>query len=169
MDWHSADVAQLLPRADDSSANVLVVGGDKVFREGVALRVHRTRRQKGLFTYIRCDDNKERLRVSFLGFLRALTRQASGCNRWETPLLWGGTLFLDPIDKMDIGDQRTCLELLKELQRRRNEWPGRESVRVVAGVSTDFSHALTEGNLLQGLVDILDKVRVVANDNAYAG
>jgi DNA-binding NtrC family response regulator len=165
-----AYVAQVPQRAGESPANVLVVGGDKVFREGVALRIHRARSsQSGLFTHIDCEGRRDLLRTSFVGILRTLTRQASRSRRQETLLLGGGTFFLDPIDRMELEDQRACLELLKQLQTRRNEWPGRGSVRVVAGASSGFSRALREGRLLRSLVDILDKIRVVAGGEGCAG
>ena len=155
--------------ARDSGANVLVVGGDRVFREGVALKIHRERSsQGGLFTRIDCQGRRDLMRTAFVGILRTLTRQASGSGRSDVPLLGGGTIFLDPIDSLEPEDQRACLELLKQLQARRNEWPGRQSVRVVAGVTSGFSRAVKEGRLLRSLVDILDKVRVVAGGEGWA-
>ncbi|MBN1503595.1 MAG: ATP-binding protein [Candidatus Eisenbacteria bacterium] len=157
-------------RARGSGANVLVVGGDKVFRESVALRIHRDRpSQGGLFTRIDCEGRHDLMRTSFVGILRTLTRQASRSLRQDAPLLGGGTIFFDPIDSMELEDQKACLELLKQLQARRNEWPERESVRVVAGATNGFSRALNEGRLLRSLVDILDKVRVVAGDGRTTG
>ncbi len=165
----TSGVAQTLRRAGDSAANVLVVGGDRVFREGVALRIHRDRpSQTGLFTRIDCEGRRDLLRTAFVGILHTLAGQASNSHRREMPLLGGGTIFLDPIDSMEPEDQRACLGLLKQLQARRNEWPGRQSVRVVAGASSDFSSALREGRLLRSLVDILDKVRVAAGGEGHA-
>ena len=166
---HPASAAPAPLCAGDFTANVLVVGGDRVFREGVALRIHRARRsQSGLFTRIDCEGRRDLLRTAFVGILHTLSRQASNSNGRETPLLGGGTIFLDPIDSMEPEDQRACLEFLKQLQARRNEWPGRLSVRVVAGATSDFSRALEEGRLLRSLVDILDKVRVVAGGEGRA-
>ncbi len=160
---------QALRWTGDSAANVLVVGGDRVFREGVALMIHRARpSQAGLFTRIDCEGRHDLLRTAFVGILHTLARQASSTCRQETPLLGGGTIFLDPIDCMEQEDQRACLELLKQLQARRSEWPGRQSVRVVAGATSDFSSALRDGRLLRSLVDILDKVRVVAEGEGLA-
>jgi len=155
--------------AGDSAANVLVVGGDRVFREGVALSIHRARpSQTGLFTRIDCKGRHDLLRTAFVGILHTLSRQASNSNGRGMPLLGGGTIFLDPIDCMEPEDQRACLELLKQLQALRVGWPGRLSVRIVAGATGDFCRALEEGRLLGDLVDILDKVRVVANGEGQA-
>ena len=166
---HPASAARMPSCAGDSAANVLIVGGDWVFRESVALNIHRARpSQSGLFTRIDCEGRRDLLRTAFVGILRTLTRQASNSHGRGTPFLGGGTIFLDPIDSMEPEDQRACLELLKQLQARRNEWPGRRSVRVVAGASSGFSRALEEGRLLRSLVDILDKVRVVAGGEGRA-
>lgn len=166
---HPSDTALAPRRVGDSAANVLVVGGTKVFREGVALRIHRDRpSQTGLFTRIDCESRRDLLRTALVGILHTLTKQASSSCRQETPLLGGGTIFLDPIDSMEPEDQKACFGLLKQLQARRNEWPGRQSVRVVAGASSDFSSALEEGRLLRSLVDILDKVRITAGGEDHA-
>ncbi|MFH0778925.1 MAG: sigma 54-interacting transcriptional regulator [Candidatus Eisenbacteria bacterium] len=154
-------LGKLLARTSGSLSNVLIVGKDRRLREAVAHAFHDARSYgDGTFSSLNCRGELESLRSAFVALFTALTRGRDSTPARLSGVTFGGTLFIDEIEWMDIESQKTCLDFLKELQRQRNESPRSMRLRVVAGTSCNLYEAAARGRFLPGLLDLLDKVRV---------
>src|SRR5262245_32877638 len=154
--------ADLLKLHRHSLTTLLVIGGQAVERQAVALSFHRSSpATQGPFVTVDCRREEDRLRSS----IEALVSNVAP-DPGPDPIrgAWSGTLFLDQIDALSSECQRLLLWFLKHTLGgslgSENGWP----VRLAAGVRK----GAPSGGFLPELQDEIDKIRVDLSE-AQAG
>ncbi|MBI5837189.1 MAG: hypothetical protein HZB25_08085 [Candidatus Eisenbacteria bacterium] len=127
------------------SGPVLVIGGSSRIRESFARLLHREWvRPGGAF---RCVDGSSPVPATSFSILRHPDSPAAG-----------GTLFVDPVDRLRLPDQRRLLAWLDARDVRTGSlgapW------RLVAGLDAPFGELSGAHRLLPALLDSLDKWRI---------
>lgn len=149
------EVADLVLRAAQSEANVLLLGANGTGKELAARSIHRlSRRAQGPFVAVNCAALPETLLESELfGYERGAFTGALASKPGRFELAAGGTLFLD-----EIGDLQPALQvkLLRAVQEKSFERLGggrtlHSDFRLVAATNRDLRRLVLEGRFREDL------------------
>jgi len=155
---------QVVARAADSVATVLVTGESGTGKELVARAVHaRSPRASGPFVAINCAAMPESLLESELfGHVKGAFTDARAARPGLFSKAGGGTLFLDEIAEMPLGMQA---KLLRALQERTVRPVGGDAevpfdARIVAATNRDLDREVQEKRFREDLFYRINVVRV---------
>ena len=157
-------VYDLVERAADSEATVLVTGESGTGKELAARALHeRSRRRNGPFVAVNCSAIPETLLEGQLfGHVKGSFTDARSDRTGLFAQAAGGTLFLDEIVEMPLALQPKLLRALQE--RTVRPVGGSEEVRfdarIVAASNRDVEAAVEEGRFREDLLFRLDVVRI---------
>jgi two-component system, NtrC family, response regulator AtoC len=150
-----ARLFDLVARASETDASVLLSGESGTGKELVARALHRRgRRQQGPFVAVNCAAMPENLLESELfGHTRGAFTDARSARAGLFAQATGGTLFLDEIGEMPLGLQP---KLLRALQERVARPVGSDvetsfDVRVIAATNRDLETAVEERRFREDL------------------
>ncbi|MBI5500701.1 MAG: sigma-54-dependent Fis family transcriptional regulator [Deltaproteobacteria bacterium] len=157
-------VYDLLERAADSDATVLVTGESGTGKELAARALHeRSRRRNGPFVAVNCSAIPETLLEGQLfGHVKGAFTDARESRTGLFLQATGGTLFLDEIAEMPLALQPKLLRALQE--RTVRPIGGAAEVpfdaRIVAASNRDLEFAVEEGRFREDLLFRVDVVRI---------
>ncbi|GAB7079349.1 sigma-54-dependent transcriptional regulator [Megalodesulfovibrio paquesii] len=155
-------VKQLLGRAAQSEANVLICGETGVGKELAAKAVHaNSPRSGGPFVVVDCSNiSKQLVESQLYGHVRGSFTGAHADHPGLVAAAHGGVLFLDEVGELPLGLQKSFLRVLQE-RRYRPVGSTREQVsdfRLVAATNRDLE-AMTAQGLFRG--DLLFRLRTM--------
>ena len=153
---------QLMARAAESEASVLVLGETGVGKELAAQAIHRnSSRRKGPFVVVDCSNLTESLLESVLyGHVKGAFTGAHGDHRGLVAEADTGTLFLDEVGELPPALQKSFLRVLQE-HRFRPVGSGREQTsdfRLVVATNRDLE-AMTRAGTFRP--DLLFRLRTL--------
>jgi DNA-binding NtrC family response regulator len=157
-------IFEMVKRAADSKASVLITGESGVGKELIANALHQysSRRDKPLIK-VHCAALSENLLESELfGHEKGAFTGAIARKRGRFELAGGGTIFLDEIGEID---QNVQIKILRVLQDKRFERVGGEEtlevdVRVIAATNRDLLKEIAEGRFREDLYYRLNVVQI---------
>jgi DNA-binding NtrC family response regulator len=155
--WSPAtrDVYQLLERASQSDATVLISGESGTGKEVAARTLHRlSKRRAAPFLCVNCAALSAGLLESELfGHEKGAFTGADRVRKGRFELADGGTLLLDEVSEIDPGLQAKLLRVLQErvFERVGSSQARRADVRVVATTNRDLPAEVKDGRFRQDL------------------
>jgi DNA-binding NtrC family response regulator len=155
--WSPAtrEVYQLLERAAQSDATVLITGESGTGKEVSARTLHRlSRRQAMPFLCVNCAALSAGLLESELfGHEKGAFTGADRLRKGRFELADGGTLLLDEVSEIDLGLQAKLLRVLQEraFERVGSSQTRRVDVRVVATTNRELPAAVSGGRFREDL------------------
>jgi two-component system response regulator AtoC len=157
-------VYDLLERAAESDASVLITGESGTGKELVARALHeRSRRSAGPFVAVNCSAIPETLLESQLfGHTKGAFTDARESRAGLFVQAHGGTLLLDEISEMPLALQPKLLRALQERTVRPvgSDVEVRFDVRIVAASNRDIEAAVEERRFREDLFFRIDVIRV---------
>lgn len=157
-------IFQMVRRAADSKASVLITGESGVGKELIANALHNlSSRKDAPMIKVHCAALSENLLESELfGHEKGAFTGAVSRKRGRFELAHGGTIFLDEIGEID---QNTQIKILRVLQDKRFERVGGEEtievdVRVLAATNRDLEKEIAEGGFREDLYYRLNVVHI---------
>jgi DNA-binding NtrC family response regulator len=148
-------VYQLLERAAQSDATVLITGESGTGKEVSARTLHRlSRRQTMPFLCVNCAALSAGLLESELfGHEKGAFTGADRLRKGRFELADGGTLLLDEVSEIDLGLQAKLLRVLQEraFERVGSSQTRRVDVRVVATTNRELPAAVSGGRFREDL------------------
>jgi DNA-binding NtrC family response regulator len=155
--WSAAtrDVYQLLDRAAQSDATVLISGESGTGKEVAARTLHRlSKRRAAPFLCVNCAALSAGLLESELfGHEKGAFTGADRMRKGRFELADGGTLLLDEVSEIDPGLQAKLLRVLQEraFERVGSSQTRRADVRVVATTNRELPAEVEKGRFRQDL------------------
>ncbi|WP_461210686.1 sigma-54-dependent transcriptional regulator [Desulfocurvus sp. DL9XJH121] len=154
---------QLIAKAAESEAGVLILGETGVGKELAAQAIHANSLRRGRpFIVVDCSNLSENLVESVLyGHVKGAFTSAHSDHRGLVAEADGGTLFLDEVGELPMSLQKSFLRVLQE-HRFRPVGGGREmgsDFRLVAATNRDLE-AMTEAGTFRS--DLLFRLRTVS-------
>jgi two-component system, NtrC family, response regulator HydG len=155
--WSAAtrDVYQILERAAQSDATVLISGESGTGKEVAARTLHGlSKRRAAPFLCVNCAALSAGLLESELfGHERGAFTGADRMRKGRFELADGGTLLLDEVSEIDLGLQAKLLRVLQEraFERVGSSETRRVDVRVIATTNRDLPAEVEQGRFRQDL------------------
>jgi DNA-binding NtrC family response regulator len=151
----SRDLHELLQRAAQSDATVLIAGESGTGKEGTARTLHQlSPRRAAPFLAVNCAALSAGLLESELfGHEKGAFTGAEKLRKGRFELAEGGTLLLDEVSEIDPGLQAKLLRVLQErtYERVGSSQPRRADVRVVATTNRNLPDEVARGRFRQDL------------------
>lgn len=161
---HIKLVLNLINKAAESDANVLITGESGTGKELVARSIHAlSRRKNGLFIAINCTAIPENLLESELfGYERGAFTGAITSKAGKVEIADNGTLFLDEIGDMNLSLQAKLLRFLetREVERIGALKPQKVDVRIIASTNRPLKELIEQGKFRDDLFYRLNVINI---------
>jgi DNA-binding NtrC family response regulator len=161
---HIKSVLNLIAKASESDASVLITGESGTGKEIVARAIHSTgNRKNGVFVAINCTAIPDNLLESELfGYERGAFTGATTSKPGKVELAHSGTLFLDEIGDMDIGLQAKLLRFIesREVERIGSLNPRKVDVRIIASTNRPLKELIEQGKFREDLYYRLNVINI---------
>jgi len=161
---HMKSVFNLINKAAETDANVLITGDSGTGKELVARSIHiLSKRSKGPFVAINCTAIPENLLESELfGYERGSFTGAVTGKAGKFEIAHNGTLFLDEIGDMSPALQAKLLRFLetREVDRIGSLRPQKVDVRIIASTNRQLKKLIEEGKFRDDLFYRLNVINI---------
>ncbi len=161
---HIKGVLNLINKAAESDANVLITGESGTGKELVARAIHAlSKRKNGLFVAINCTAIPDNLLESELfGYEKGAFTGANSSKAGRFELADMGTLFLDEIGDMNPALQAKLLRFLetREVERIGALRPFKVDVRIIASTNRNLNELIKAGRFRDDLYYRLNVINI---------
>ncbi len=158
------DILDILFRAAESSASILLMGESGTGKSMVAREIHaRSARKNKPFVTVNCPAlSKELLESELFGHVKGAFTGAIRDTRGKVYAADGGTLFLDEIGELPKELQPKLLRLLQdwEYERVGETSTKKADVRVIAATNRDLNEEVRRGEFREDLLFRLNVISV---------
>ena len=148
---------EAITRHAETDRPLLVTGSRGVGHEAVARAIHhQSYRAKRAFIHMHCAVLQTRRQSILFGSVPAKAQSSAPSKGGKFGLADGGTLYLDGVNELSPAMQKQLAEVLRELQRQRDEGQKPSpDVRVIASTSRDLAAESQELHFNPALHQIL--------------
>ncbi len=156
------EVMNLINKASETDASVLIVGETGTGKELVARMIHfKSKRNSGPFIPVNCSALPETLMESeFFGYAKGAFTGAFQDRAGKLELAHGGTIFLDEIGEMPLSLQAKLLRVIEEKKiQRLGDLGWRETdFRLISATNKNLEKLMKEGKFRD---DLYYRIKVI--------